>query len=75
MKLGSNISPHDIFHISSEVGHVRSKTRSRGQVKEKACCHSRSHIWFSSKMVQVCLKHSSRQWAEQFPYNAVVEPC
>ena len=34
-----------ISRLSSKLGHVGSKTRSRGQVIEKDCEHSRGHIF------------------------------
>ena len=34
-----------ISRLSSNLGHVGSKTRSVGQIKEKSCFHSRGHIF------------------------------
>ena len=43
---------------SLNMGHVGSKTRSVGQIKEKPCLHSRSHIYdpiFMKLNQNVCL--------------------
>ena len=52
MKLGQNIS---LDRISDEFenGHVRSKTRSLGQILEKPCVHFRGHI-----CSPIVMKHS-----------------
>ena len=36
-----------------KLGHVRSKTRSKGQILEKPCVHSRGHS-FDSKVMKLC---------------------
>ena len=36
-----------------KLGHVGSKTRSLGQILEKACVHSRGHS-FDSKVMELC---------------------
>ena len=41
---------HIISRSSSKLGHVRSKTRSLGQILEKPCVHSRVHNFVSNVM-------------------------
>ena len=38
-----------------KLGHVRSKTRSLGQILEKPCVHSKGHSFYS-KVMKLCQK-------------------
>ena len=52
MKLGQNVCLDEIS-TSLKLGHVGSKTMSRGQILEKPCVRSRGHI-FSPILVKLC---------------------
>ena len=44
MKLDQHVCLDEILH-KFENGHIRSETRSLGQILEKPCVHSRGHIF------------------------------
>ena len=52
MKVGQDVCLDDISRTSSKMGHVKSKTRSLGQILEKPCVRSRGHI-FSRILMKV----------------------
>ena len=52
MKLCQNVNHHK-SRSSSKLGHVRSKTRSLGEILEKHCEHSKRHS-FDPKFMKLC---------------------
>ena len=63
MKLGQSVCFEEIMLFN--MGHVRSKTRSLGQILEKPCVHSRGHIFspIHIKLGQnVCLNEISHEF-------------
>ena len=59
-----------ISRSSSKLGHVRSKTRSLGQILEKVCVHSRGHTFDSKlkKLNQIVNDHNILDMFETAPY-------
>ena len=73
-KLGQVLERPVYTQTSSKMGHVRSKTRSLGQILEKPCVRSRGHI-FSLLIIETSSKTGHVQSKTRSLGQILEKPC